>query len=625
MRRSTLALLLLAMFLNVFPIWCTSCRAISIEPTPYTPPPEKLSPETTDAYGQAAFQTDQGKVMVHVEDESTGEPLSDIEVMLIMDGEKILAMAADPEDRYAIGLGVGTLRRKTASASMQVGGLEIFIGLVMIPPAVGYAYTTLAPKVVETFAYLLPKLTEPYPRAKKDFEAMIEEAARGDILLINSLKGQEGAFMFAKGKKGQLDKMLACVDWEERRFPNPFWVIGFSMDFLRPVFPWVPDMTYIIVDAALEVYPPCAEITGPATVLVLDISGSMDDRWQGGVKLESAKKAALDLLTVIRRENQASRIPHQVAIVTFDTDSELVASLTTNYDQVEGAIARLEAGGDTNLGAGLSIANTELSDAAEGPEKLIVLLSDGMSNEGLSRQEILEGPVQEAALAGTCIYTIGFGDPGDLDEDLLREIAEATCGQYYYAPNAYKLGNRYIKIRQESLGEVVGEFEGQVKQGETVTVGEITVAPGQDELHATLNWSGSILDLILTDPLGRQVDQDYPGATIFAGIRPASVIIKNPLPGTWQAAIFGRDVSEEFTDYYAVFSTRRVITSRDRYSWLLVPILLGGAAILLILISIGREEQVTLTGLTCPICGNTNRPGAHFCKHCGTELPSGRK
>jgi len=198
-------------------------------------------------------------VIVHVEDASTGEPLSDIEVMLIIDEERVLAIAADPKDRYAIGLGAGEFHRKSASISMQLGGLEIFIGMVMIPPAVGYACTTLAPEVGEVLMDLLPKLTEPYPRAKKDFEAMMEEAEEMNILLINRLKKWE-AFMLAKKKKGQLDKLRACTDWEEHRFPNPFWVIGFSMDFLRPAFPWVPDRIYVIVDAALEAYPPCAEI-----------------------------------------------------------------------------------------------------------------------------------------------------------------------------------------------------------------------------------------------------------------------------------------------------------------------------------------------------------------------------
>jgi len=69
-----------------------------------------------------------------------------------------------------------------------------------------------------------------------------------------------------------------------------------------------------------------------------------------------------------------------------------------------------------------------------------------------------------------------------------------------------------------------------------------------------------MLDLILTDPTGRQVDEDYPGANIFADPRPVYIIIENPMAGDWVISVFGRDVPQVAAEYYVVVSTRQSST-----------------------------------------------------------------
>lgn len=325
-----------------------------------------------------------------------------------------------------------------------------------------------------------------------------------------------------------------------------------------------------------------------STVLVLDISGSMDEPHRGRRKIDAAKDAATDILNMIEQESQIGEVLHQVAIVTFSTDAWLDLPLTTDYTQAKDIVAGLEPTDRTNIGAALIVANKALEEAPADSKKIIILLSDGKTNEGLPPAGILSGPVQEAADAGTCIYTVGFGDPGDLNEDLLDKIAKATGCRYYYAPDAYQLENVYIKLRHESLGNVIGEFSGQVAQGETVTVGQVEVAPNQGELYVTLNWPGSTLDLILTDPNGRRVDENYPGVTISTFARLVYIIVANPIPGIWQAAVFGRDVPEGLIDYSAIFSTReRGVPPPSSYGPLLpvVILMLGLAAIFFVIIT----------------------------------------
>ena len=303
--------------------------------------------------------------------------------------------------------------------------------------------------------------------------------------------------------------------------------------------------------------PPPSEVASSATVLLVDISGSMGDTWRGGVKIESAKHAATDVINMIEQESQIGGSDHQIAVATFTTNATLNLGLTTDYDAARGVVDGLIPLDRTNIGAGLQVANQALVSAPTGAQKIVILLSDGLTNEGLSPPEILAGPVQEAAAAGTCIYTVGFGEPGDLDEELLRDIAAgAACGEYHYASAPDELERVYIRLRHQSLGTILGEFEGQIAQGETVEVGQVEVPRNQGELYVTLHWPGSDLDLIVTDPRGRPADENYPGVSLVKYERLVYLIVQNPLPGTWLLQAVGVDVPEGILDYDAIVSVR---------------------------------------------------------------------
>jgi len=303
--------------------------------------------------------------------------------------------------------------------------------------------------------------------------------------------------------------------------------------------------------------PASAGTGGTSTVLLLDISGSMGDTWRGGVKMNSAKNAASDVVAMMEQESQQGGAFHNVGIATFSSGAWLDQPLTTSYAQVQSIIAGLMPTNGTNMGAGLEVANQALQASNAGDGRVIILLSDGLVNEGMSSSMILSGPVQDAVNAGTCIYTIGFGEPGDLDEDLLRRIADASgCGEYYYASDAHQLGNIYIRLRHESTGEVIAAIEGEVAQGNTTPPEPIQVPASKEELNITLSWPGSALDLIVTDPNGKHVDMLYQGASLATYGRFIYLIVKNPPPGIWKLAVFGKDVPEGVIDYNAIASVR---------------------------------------------------------------------
>jgi pSer/pThr/pTyr-binding forkhead associated (FHA) protein len=285
------------------------------------------------------------------------------------------------------------------------------------------------------------------------------------------------------------------------------------------------------------------DVASSATVLLVDVSGSMGADWRGGVKIESAKDAADNVINMIEQESQIGGSDDQ--------------GLTTDYGLARQIVSGLEPLNSTNIGAGLQVANQALASASGDTQKIVILLSDGLTNEGMSPTQILAGPVQEAAAAGTCIYTVGFGDPGDLDETLLRQIAEGSgCGTYTYASAPSELERVYIRLRHESLGTVLREFEGQIAQGEMVDIGQVEVPRNQGELYVTLAWPGSDLDLIVIDPKGRPLDETRTDVSLVKYGRLVYLIVQNPIPGMWLLQAFGANVPQGILDYTAIASVR---------------------------------------------------------------------
>jgi hypothetical protein len=246
-----------------------------------------------------------------------------------------------------------------------------------------------------------------------------------------------------------------------------------------------------------------------------------------------------------------------VGLVSFSADANINSGLTTSYDQVRSAINALQPLSQTNIGDGIAKANQVLASAGPGEDKIMILLSDGMSNAGLSRSEILSGPAQEAANVGTCIYTVGYGDPGNLDEELLQLIASRSgCGAYYYATDVSGLERIYIRIRHEATGNILAEYSGSVAQSETITAGTVAVPESQSELTVSLHWPGSRLDLRLRDPNGVAVDETYPGVSIVSYARLVYAIILQPVPGQWLVEVFGADVPQGIEGFDITASSR---------------------------------------------------------------------
>lgn len=176
---------------------------------------------------------------------------------------------------------------------------------------------------------------------------------------------------------------------------------------------------------------------GVAMVLAIDRSGSMS-----GGPLEMAKAACratlgtlepTDLLEVIAFDSRPSRaVPMQPARLRASMDA---------------SIARIQAGGGTEILSTLDMAYQDLL-RARARKKHIVLLTDGNADtDGIY-------DVASAAFAdGITVTSVGLG-PG-VNEALLRTIAEAGGGRYHAVSDAALLPRIFVREAELTMQEEV--------------------------------------------------------------------------------------------------------------------------------------------------------------------------
>ena len=155
--------------------------------------------------------------------------------------------------------------------------------------------------------------------------------------------------------------------------------------------------------------------------LVLDRSGSMQ-----GPKIAAAREAAALAVRRLWPEDV-------VSVVAYDDAVEVVAEPATGDAQhhLTHQIGAIEPRGMTNLSGGW-LKGRELAarDAPDGAVRRVLLLTDGLANQGVTDPGALMGLCRKAAEEGVTTTTIGFGR--DFDETLLRSMADAGGGATYY-------------------------------------------------------------------------------------------------------------------------------------------------------------------------------------------------
>ena len=158
-------------------------------------------------------------------------------------------------------------------------------------------------------------------------------------------------------------------------------------------------------------------------VLVLDVSGSMNDKMGNGdktkriVALKSAVNAFIEKVAEKNTSTDGTAVGHRISIVTFATDSQTIKPLTdvgTGVNDLKTAVSKLSTGGATRADLGMQQAktalNSNLTDQSRG--KVVVMFTDGIPTSS----SIFEYEVASSAIANSAtlkkdnvkVYTIGI-------------------------------------------------------------------------------------------------------------------------------------------------------------------------------------------------------------------------
>jgi Mg-chelatase subunit ChlD len=294
-----------------------------------------------------------------------------------------------------------------------------------------------------------------------------------------------------------------------------------------------------------------------STSLVFDVSGSMADpsAYAGNSKLAAAKQQGKAFVESVKTQSDSSGLSSQVGIVSFSNSSYVDMNLTDDYSAASSAVDGLATMGSTNIYDGLNEGIRQLESTTG--QKLMVFLSDGMSNVGGGDNAILD-LAREAASKDIKIYTIGFGASSDLNESLLQQIASITGGEYAHEDPSSLTGAAvgiFATMMKAQLSatskQILIDKVGAVAQGNTIDVGSFLVE-ANGIVQAYLYWPGSTLDLKLTDPDGIEVDENYPGYTVQSDSIPTQVSIEGAKEGEWNMSVYGAEVSMAEEPYFAI-------------------------------------------------------------------------
>lgn len=201
----------------------------------------------------------------------------------------------------------------------------------------------------------------------------------------------------------------------------------------------------------------------------------------------------------------------------------------------------------TNIGCGLMEAVTMLDNESNKElDSAIILLTDGntdMPDKDLYREsvEMKAEAIERARKAGYKIFAICLNVNGDADASEMKQIAEATGGEFAEVASAENLNDvetMFNKIIFHSFEDM--DFSGLEMtigiNGSVTTDFEIPKV-GIEEINVL--FQGKVSECELVDPDGRQYRDGDDSIVVVNGADFLLLKVRNPVGGRWQAIAYG--------------------------------------------------------------------------------------
>lgn len=202
-------------------------------------------------------------------------------------------------------------------------------------------------------------------------------------------------------------------------------------------------------------------------VMAIDVSASMLAKDLRPNRLEALKEVAAQFIK--------GRPNDRIGLVEYAGESYTKTPITSDKAIVLRSLNDIKYNtiieGGTAIGMGLATSVNRLKDS-KAKSKVIILLTDGVNNSGSINPNIAS---ELAVEFGIKVYTIGLGTNGmalspvailpngrfqydrvqvEIDEALLKSIADVTGGKYFRATNNQKLAQIYDEINKLEKTEI---------------------------------------------------------------------------------------------------------------------------------------------------------------------------
>ncbi|MCC9072653.1 VWA domain-containing protein [Flavobacterium sp. F-65] len=202
-------------------------------------------------------------------------------------------------------------------------------------------------------------------------------------------------------------------------------------------------------------------------VMSIDVSGSMLARDLKPDRMQALKKLASEF--VVERPND------RIGIVLYASEAYTKIPVTSDKAIILEAIKSIKYDNvlvdGTGIGMGLATAVNRLKDS-KAKSKVIILMTDGVNNAGFIEPDTAADIAKQY---GIKVYTIGIGTNGmaefpyaiapngqflfrmmkvEIDEQMMKTIANKTGGKYFRATSNEKLASIYNEINKLETTEI---------------------------------------------------------------------------------------------------------------------------------------------------------------------------
>ena len=285
------------------------------------------------------------------------------------------------------------------------------------------------------------------------------------LLVIPALLVLHYVYIERSGRRPHM-RVSTAVPWKKQG--RSFMTFFRHVPFLLRTFALVMVVLAIARPRSSEEFSK-VDTEGIDIVMAMDVSTSMLARDLTPDRINASKDIAIEFIS--------QRPSDRMGIVVFAGESFTQCPLTTDRATLINLMKEVQTDlieDGTAIGNGLATAVARLKDS-DAKSRVVILLTDGVNNSG----EVSPQTAAEIAKTyGVRVYTIGVGKEGmapypvmtpwgvqvqnmkvEIDEKLLKEVAESTGGRYFRATDNTKLAEIYSEInKMEKAKTTVDSF-----------------------------------------------------------------------------------------------------------------------------------------------------------------------